>query len=64
MFLTIMISVAITISIAFVVIAYALDKREKQFKDKLDRLETRYLNLEYHHYELDKDYRKHIYEKH
>lgn len=64
MFLTIMISVAITISVAFIVTAYALDKREKEFKDKYDRLETKYLQLSHYHYQLEEDYRKHIYEKH
>lgn len=64
MFLTIMISVAITISVAFLVTAYALDKRDKEIKDKYDRLETKYLQLSHYHYQLEEDYRKHIYEKH
>lgn len=64
MFLTIIISVAITISVAFLVTAYVLDKRDKEFKDKYDRLETKYLQLSHYHYQLEEDYRKHIYEKH
>lgn len=64
MFLTIIISVAITISVAFLVTAYALDKRDKEIKDKYDRLETKYLQLSHYHYQLEEDYRKHIYEKH
>ena len=64
MFLTIMINVAITISVAFLVTAYALDKRDKEIKDKYDRLETKYLQLSHYHYQLEEDYRKHIYEKH
>ena len=64
MFLTIIISVAITISFAFLVTAYALDKRDKEIKDKYDRLETKYLQLSHYHYQLEEDYRKHIYEKH
>ena len=64
MFLTIMISVAVTIVVVFIITAYALDKREKEFKDKLDKLETKYLQLSHYHYQLEEDYRKHIYEKH
>ena len=59
-----MISVAITISVAFLVTAYALDKRDKEIKDRYDRLETKYLQLSHYHYQLEEDYRKHIYEKH